>query len=250
MYLYKNKHFDLVFPMKASKFFIECADCDIKNKALFGNLCSKSLDKISYNKSCAEYKKGQVLFHEGTRPLGVFCVNKGKIKIYKIGFDGKEQIIQISKPGDLLGYKAMISEETYPVTAEALEDTKVCFVPKGDFLDILTDSSEFNHVLLKEACRELGLMADSLTSLAQKSVRERLAVALLMLKDTYGIDGTDDGLVEINLTREDLANIVGTATETVIRLLHDFKQENLIETKGRKIRVLEPKKLIKIGQLY
>ncbi len=236
--------------MKSSKFFIECSDCQVKGRSKFAGLCEKDLDSISYNKSCAEYKKGQVLFHEGTRPLGVFCINHGKIKVYKVGFDGKEQIIQISKPGDLLGYKAMISEETYPVTAEALEDTKVCFVPKGDFLSILDEAPSFNNMLLREACKELGIMADSLTSLAQKSVRERLAVALLMLKDTYGVDGIDDGPVEINLTREDLANIVGTATETVIRLLHDFKQEKLIETKGRKIRVLEPKQLIKIGQLY
>ena len=236
--------------MKSNKFFIECEDCSVRRDSKLSTLCHADLEKFSDSKSCAEYKKGQVLFHEGTRPLGVFCLNQGKVKVFKTGFDGKDQIIKISRAGDLLGYKAMISEDTYSVTAEALEDTKVCFVPKGDFLTILDGSPHFNNILLKEACKELGVMTESLTSLAQKSVRERLAVTLLMLNDTYGLDLESEGPVEINLTREDLANIVGTATETIIRLLHDFKEEKLIESKGRKIRILEPKKLIKIGQLY
>jgi len=237
--------------MKPGKFNIQCSQCGIHADSRFSKLCQPQIDEVDLSKSCADYRKGQVLFHEGTRPLGVFCVHKGKIKVYKTGYDGKDHIIKLSRPGDLLGYKAMIGEETYPVTAEALEDSQVCFIPKSDFLNILESSPELNHLLLQEACRELGLMADSLTNLAQKSVRERLAVALLMLKDTYGIENSeDDGPVEINLTREDLANIVGTATETIIRLLHDFKEEKLIETKGRKIRVLEPARLVKVGNLY
>lgn len=236
--------------MRGRRISLSCEECKSRSDSKFSSLCAHELSNISMNKSCTAYKKGQVLFHEGTRPLGVFCINEGKIKVYKTGYDGKDQIIQIAKEGDLLGYRAMISEESYPVSAEALEEAKVCFLPKSEFIGLLDHNSEFNHLILKEACKELGIMTENMTNLAQKSVRERLAVALLMLKDTYGLNGHDDGPVEINLTREDLANIVGTATETIIRLLHDFKEEKVIETQGRKIRVLEPEKLVRIGNIY
>jgi len=236
--------------MKNKRVDLACENCKVQEFTRFKSLDSDELDSMTYNKTCTAYKKGQVLFHEGTRPLGVFCLHAGKIKIYKTGYDGKDQIIQISKPGDLIGYKAMISEEMYPVSAETLEDATVCFIPKSDFLSVLDSSSQLNRILLKEACQELGVMTESLTNLAQKPVRERLAVTLIMLKDTYGIDAAENGEVEINLTREDLANTVGTATETLIRLLHDFKEEKLIESKGRKIKVLDDRGLFKVANIY
>ncbi|KAB1065654.1 Crp/Fnr family transcriptional regulator [Salibacter halophilus] len=231
--------------------YVGCEECRVKNDSLFKGLPDEEIENINYHKSCAFYKKGQILFHEGTRPLGVYCVNQGKIKVYRTGDDGKDQIIKIATGGDLLGYKALVSDELYPVSGETLENTKVCFIPKSEFLGMLTRVPSFGQQLLQAACHELGAMTQNITSLAQKSVRERLAVTLLMLKDTYDVDPAagDDTEVEINLTREDLANIVGTATETIIRLLHDFKDEKLIETKGRKIKVLEPEKLIRVGNI-
>jgi CRP/FNR family transcriptional regulator len=195
-------------------------------------------------KTCTKYKKGQVLFHEGTRPLGVFCVNRGRIKVYRLGIDGKEQIIKISAAGDLLGYKALISAQHYNLSAEALDDCVVCFVPKEDFLELLKPGGRFYTDILKAVCEENGVMASKMTEMAQRSVRQRAALSLLMLKDTYGIEHEQEGEIEINLTREDLANIVGTATESLIRLLNDFKKENLIETQGRKIRILDSKGLM------
>lgn len=227
---------------------IHCKDCQFRQHSLFGVLCNHEMEELNDAKSCTIYKKGQVLLYEGTRPLGVFCINSGKVKVYKLGADGKEQIIRIAKEGDILGYKAMISEETYPVTAETLEPCTICFLPKNEFLRLLSENQEFNQKLLQAVCHELGVMADNLTNLAQKSVRERLAITLLMLKDTYGVDGQNEE-VEINLTREDLANIVGTATETLIRLLHDFKEENLIVTKGRKITVVDTKGLVRAARI-
>lgn len=236
--------------MRSRRVEIECENCKVRHNSLLGEVCSESIAELNRNKSCTIYKKNQVVFHEGTRPLGVFCINSGKIKIYKTGAEGKDQIIQILKAGDLMGYRAMLSEDQYPVSAETLEESTICFIPKTDFLQVLNEDSDFSKKVIKSMSRDLGDMADTLTNLAQKPVRERLAGALLMLQDTYGLDGVEDGPVEINLTREDLANIVGTATETLIRLLHDFKEEKLIETQGRKIRVLEPKKLLRIANLY
>ncbi|MGB0390764.1 MAG: Crp/Fnr family transcriptional regulator [Salibacteraceae bacterium] len=236
--------------MRSKRIEIECQNCQIKESSLFNQLCTSSLADLNRNKTCTTYKKNQVVFHEGTRPQGVFCINSGKIKVYKTGAEGKDQIIKILKPGDLMGYRAMLSEDQYPVSAETLEETSICFIPKTDFIDVLNCDSSFTQTIIKSMSRDLGDMANSLTNLAQKPVRERLAGALLMLKDTYGMDHADNGPVEINLTREDLANIVGTATETLIRLLHDFKEEELIVTQGRKIRVLDTKKLLRIANLY
>jgi CRP/FNR family transcriptional regulator len=236
--------------MRGKRISVTCEECQVRGISKFGTLCDENLGLINYNKSCTAYKKGQIIFHEDTRPLGVFCVNKGKLKVYKTGDDGKDQIIQISKPGDMLGYRAMIGEDLYPVTAEALEEVHVCFVPKTEFERLLSESKDFSSMLLKEACHELGQMTEMLTNLAQKTVRERLAVSLLMLKDIYVNEEHPEELAEINLTREDLANIVGTATETIIRLLHDFKEENLIKTNGRKIMVLDAQRLVKVGNIY
>ena len=245
MYIHKQ-----ISNMRTKRVEIECEHCSILENSLFGELCLESQKEISQHKSCTVYKKSQVVFREGTRPLGVFCINSGKIKVYKTGAEGKNQIIQVLKAGDIMGYRAMLSEDQYPVSAETLEESTLCFIPKSDFLQVLNQDAVFTQTIIKLMSKELSAMAESITTLAQKPVRERLAGALLMLKDTYGIDGHDNGPVEINLTREDLANIVGTATETLIRLLHDFKEDKLIETQGRKIKVLEPQKLVRIANLY
>lgn len=221
-----------------------CQFCKSHHKSLFKSLGESEMDLIDAGKTCTRYKKGQALFHEGTRPMGVFCVNSGHIKVYRLGIDGKEQIIKVSSAGDLLGYKALISEQLYGLTAEALEDCILCFVPKEDFLSLLKPGSQFYMELLREVCSESSELTGRMTEMAQRSVRQRLALSLLMLKDTYGMEQEVEGEVEINLTREDLANIVGTATESLIRLLNEFKKEGLIETKGRKIKVLDTKALL------
>lgn len=221
-----------------------CAFCRSHHRSLFATLSDADIARIDRGKTCTRYKKGQVLFHEGTRPLGVFCVNSGRIKVYRVGMDGKEQITRISAAGDLLGYKALLSEHHYEQTAEAVDDCVVCFVAKEDFLSLLRPDSKFYMDLLKKVCEENSDMADKMTRMAQQSVRQRLALSLIMLKDTYGIESGTDGEIEINLTREDLANIVGTATESLIRLLNEFKKEEFIETKGRKIKVINPEGLI------
>ncbi|MFT6996296.1 MAG: CRP-like cAMP-binding protein [Cryomorphaceae bacterium] len=223
---------------------LACEFCQSNHRSLFGSLSDSERKSVGVGKTCTKYKKGQVLFHEGTRPLGVFCVNKGRIKVYRLGIDGKEQIIKISASGDLLGYKALISDQHYNLSAEALDDCVVCFVPKEDFLELLKPGGSFYTDILKAVCEENGIMASKMTEMAQRSVRQRAALSLLMLKDTYGIEHEQEGEIEINLTREDLANIIGTATESLIRLLNEFKKENLIETKGRKIRILNSKGLL------
>lgn len=227
-----------------------CEECKSVHNSLFSELDSESLKTITCGKSCIKYKKGQTLFYEGTRPLGIYCVNTGKIKVFKMSSQGKEQIIKICQAGDLLGYRATLSEEFYSASSTVIEDATVCFIPKDDFLKVLNTNPTFYSKVVRQLCHELGLAREQVTDLAQKSVRERLAGNLLMLFKSYHAENDDDTMIDIALSREDLANIVGTATETVIRLLSDFKKEGLVDLQGKKIKILKPKELAREADFY
>jgi len=225
-----------------------CETCDVRNTSIFKDLNGKEIEELSHSKGCHVYKKGQVIFYEGNYPSGLFCINKGKIKIYKLGESGKEQIVRLAKIGDIIGYRALVSGEPYRGSAEALEDAVLCHIPKESFLSIMQNDGPFAMRFMQLLCQELGEAEARLLDIAQKSVRERLAEVLLILKEKFGYEDQDQTL-NITLTREDLANIVGTATETVIRLLSDFKKENLIELKGKKIQLVDVAGLIKVANL-
>ena len=214
--------------------------CGVRDNSLFSNFCDHDLDHLNGVKSCAYYKKGQPLFIEGSFPRGVYCLNQGKIKVFTLGDEGKEQIIHIAKEGEIIGFRAMFSGEPYKVSASTLEESNICFIGKDEFLNMIDTNPTLRNGIMKELSKELGDRAIFITNMAQKSVRERLAFALLILGDIYGEE-------EINLTREDMANFVGTATETLIRLLKDFKEEGMIEIHTRKLKIVDKNKLINMA---
>ncbi len=230
---------------------IHCRDCKHRHIGRFNGMSSESLDILSNNKTCNIYKKGQLLLHEGSRPMGVYCIKQGKVKVFKLGQQGKEQITAILKEGDLVGYRAMLGDSLFHVSVEALEDVIACHIPKSDFMAAFESDKSLHAQIIGELSNEVIGLTSIITDLAQKPVRERTAAALVMLRDVYKNENAEtDSVVDINLTRESLANIVGTATETLIRILHDFKEENLIESKGRKLVVKDIKKLERIGGIY
>lgn len=235
--------------MAKVEFNIACTLCDHLKDSLFNGLSPEDLSRINNHKTCIQYKKGQNIFYEGTRPTGLYCMNGGKVKVFKNNVQGKEFIIYIAKPGDFLGYRALLSEEFYQATATVLEDAKICFIPKESFFEVLQKNPTFMRRVVQAVCHEMGIMEEKLAELAYKSVRERLAANLLMLKESYGMEGEGSTLIELALSREDLASIVGTATETVIRLLSEFKADGLIAFEGKKIRVLDARKLAKQADL-
>ena len=196
------------------------------------------------------YKKGQIIFRGGMTPSGIYLLTSGKVKKYTIGDDGKPHIFYICNSGEVLGYHALLGEESYPDYAETLEDSTLSFIPKDVFLSLLDQSKGLSRKLLKSLSHEFTVFIHSTTVFAQKTVRERLALALLMLKEKYTEKGAQEKPVEITISRDDLANIIGTAKETLVRLLHDFKEEQIIETKGRTIRILHPAKLVRIANFY
>jgi CRP-like cAMP-binding protein len=215
---------------------IHCQLCANRANSVFHNLNTTELDSISRLKSCMAFKKGQVVMHEGARPQGVYCIHKGKLKLYKVGVEGKEQILRFSTRGDLIGYRSILCNEPISASITALEDTFACYIPKSSFFEVIEENPKFSLNILERSCHELGEAGKMIASLAQKTVKQRIAEVLLMLQATFGVD--EEGYIDLKLTREELANMVGTATESAIRLLSELKGEALIETKGRRIMLL------------
>lgn len=219
---------------------VSCASCSARKNSLFGTYGESEVIDLNHEKMCNYYKKNQPLFIEGSFPRGVFCLNQGKVKVFTRGDEGKEQIIHIAKAGDVIGFRSMFSGEPYKVSASTLEESNICFIGKDDFLMMMDNNPTLRNGIIKELSKELGDRAQFITNMAQKSVRERLAFSLLILADIYGEE-------EINLTREDMANFVGTATETLIRLLKDFKEDEIIEIHTRKLQIVNRDKLLRIA---
>ena len=217
---------------------------------MFSELSEEHLCSLSDAKNFITHKKGQILYYENTKPLGVFCVSNGVVKIFKTASNGKEQIIRLAKKGDFVGYTSLIGEDVYTTSATIVEDASICFVPKEAFLKVLSEDVNFHKRLTKALCNDLGIMEGKLTDATQKTIRERLALMLLKLGDSYGIDGDTKQQLDIQLTREELAGLVGTATETVIRLLSEFKKDKLIDLQGKKIVLLDRKGLARLSDFY
>ncbi len=221
---------------------------DLRVFEIFKGLTDEEIALVTQSINATIHKRGHTIYTEGSRINGTYLVINGVLKIFKTGFDGKEQIIRFAKPGDLVGFRSVISEELACSTTKVIQDSVLCYLP-GDILEnLLKENSSFSMSLMKLTCKELGESNKFLTDIAQKTVRERLAEILLLLMDTFELDSESN--LQILLTREELANMVGTATESVIRLLSEFKNDKLIELNGRKIKLVNIPKLIKIGNVY
>jgi CRP-like cAMP-binding protein len=219
----------------------------IDSSSIFRHLTKEELAQIPLDQEPEFYKRGTIIYSEGSRINGFYCVQKGIIKIYKTGFDGKEQIIRFAKKGDIMGFRSTVSRERACTTAKVLEDAYILFIHGDTVIDFIRHNGNFALELLQIACKELGEANDYITDIAQKTVRERLAEVIIHLKKEFDLD--HEKYLQISLTREELANMVGTATESVIRLLSEFKQDGLIEIHGRRIRVMNEKSLIKIANI-
>jgi CRP/FNR family transcriptional regulator, polysaccharide utilization system transcription regulator len=224
----------------------ECSECKVFKRSYFSTLENGDLEDLKYEKSASVYKTGQIVFQEDSRAVGVYCLHSGKVKLYKVDNEGREQIVRFVIAGELFGYSSITGSRYYLVTAEAIEDSVVCFINANFFSELTSRYPEILRTLVTSLGTMLNDAEDKMISLARKQVRERLAESLLTLCRKFHPDGCMDNNV-LNLSREDLANIVGSATETIIRLLSDFREEELIEIEGRKIILKDVKRLRKIA---
>jgi len=200
-------------------------------------LCANQSDQL--------YQKGDVIFREGTVPSGIFIVKTGKVKKYKSDRSGKEQIVYVANEGELIGYHAVLSEERYPDSAAALEKSLLSFIPKEDFMEVLQRSPQFTQRLLKALSHEFTVFVNGISVFAQRTAQERLAIALIVLREKFKDVNFTGKEPDLNISRTDLANMAGIAKDNVIRLLKDFKTEGILETKGRKISIRDIRALVK-----
>jgi len=225
-----------------------CDKCSAETGSIFRHLTLEEGNLINFKKESRQFRRGDVLYREGSRISGFYCIHSGIIKVFKTGLDGKEQIIRFAKPGDIIAYRSVLSNEVACTSAKVIEDCNVCFIPSDILISFVKSNPDFSYELLKLACHELGEANSFITDIAQKTVRERLAEILLVLVNDFGLD--DENYLKISLTREELSNLIGTATESVIRLLSEFKSDKLVELNGRRIKILDSRGLEKISNVF
>ena len=226
-----------------------CKQCITRQLNSLGELTKDELIRVSGCKTSLFIKRDEVLFEEGKYINGIFCIKDGICKVTKMSTNGRDQIIKLVKRGDLLGERSLISEEVTNLKATALNDMEVCFIPKEEIIRDLKSNTSFTMSVLKDMADSLKEADNIIVDMAQKTVKQRLAETLLFLNKSFGSDNKEEPL-NIELSREDIANIVGTATESAIRLLSSFKKEKLIHLKGKKIYILNPNKLKVIANSF
>jgi CRP-like cAMP-binding protein len=233
---------------KPTPIHFDCEHCESRDHSVFSQIEGPQLTILSNTKACRVYRKGDMVFYVEDRPAGLYCVRQGNIKLYKVGTDGREQIIRLVGPGDVLGYRSLISGTPYASFAMAIDEAHVCFIPRSEFVNLLSGDANFSMRMMGLLSSELRTAEERMVDLAQKPVRERLAETLVLLQEKYGTEEDGESL-GIRLTREEIANIVGTATESVIRLLSEFNKEGLIEIRGRKLVIADREGLLAVANV-
>lgn len=223
----------------------KCEQCIVREFSSLKALNKEELVKLSDCKTSHIVKKGEVIFEEGDTINGIYCVKDGICKLTKLSPNGKDHIVKLIKKGELLGQRSMISDEPVNLTAVALEDMQVCFIPKSEVMGFFDKNNQFSMNVMKTICGDLKEADDQMVNMAQKTVKERLAETLIYLHDTFGKN--DDNTLKVQLSRDELASMIGTATESCIRLLSDFNKLGLIELSGKKIILKDINKLKKIA---
>jgi CRP-like cAMP-binding protein len=213
----------------------KCDQCIIKQFNSLKALTKDELIRISLCKTSRLIKKGEVIFEEGESLNGVYCVKDGVCKLSKLSANGKDQIVKLVVKGELLGQRSLIVNESANLSAVALIDMEVCFIPKYEIMNDLSKNPNFSMDILQQMAHDLKDSDNIIVNMAQKSVKHRLSEVLLYIHDHFGTD--DNGYLNVLLTREDYANIVGTATESAIRILSKFKKDGLISTVGKHIKI-------------
>ena len=213
----------------------KCEQCIIRQFNSLKSLTKDELVRISNCKMSKSVKRGDIIFEEGENLNGVYCVRDGVCKLTKLSENGKDQVVKLITKGDILGQRSLVSEESTNLSATALNDMELCFIPKREIMTDLQNNSNFSLDIMKHLAQDLKGSDNALVNMAQKPVKQRMAETILYIHDAFGTD--EEGNLNIILSREDYANIVGTATESAIRILSQFKRESLISTVGKKIKV-------------
>ncbi len=226
----------------------ECEKCVIRDMNSLNCASADELKDISRKKTTLHFQKGEVIFSEGSTLRGIYCLHNGKCKLTKLAPNGKEQIVRFIRKGELVGHRSIISNSVAHLTVTALEDMDVCFIPKQEIMEVFRNNPDFSLNMTKSLAEDLDEANAAIANMAQKNVRERLAESLLFFEKIFGVD--KEGYISVTLTREEIANAIGTATESTIRLLSEFKKEGYISLSGKRIRIEDKVKLQHLTEGY
>lgn len=225
------------------------ATCEGIGKCIFQSLDSAAWEEIEQNAIFNTYKKNAVIFLQGNLPNGIYCVQSGKIKIVLVNNEGKESISRIAGPGSIIGHRALFSGEVFHASAIALEDSIVVFFHKDYILNLLKFRPVVALQLLAQLSESVGASDVFSANLVHKNVRERLAGLLIKLKEDYGIKENNHYRLNIKLTREEMAAMIGTTHETLVRLITEFKNEEIIIQEGKNLIIINEQKLIEFANV-
>lgn len=232
--------------MTKKNYMSKCEQCIVRQLNSLKSLNKDELLRISACKTSKTIKKGEIIFDEGDHLNGVFCISDGICKVSKMSSNGRDQIIHLVKKGDILGERSLINDEVANLKATAINDMEVCFIPREEIIKDLEKNPAFTMNVLKDLASSLKSADNIIVDMAQKTVKQRLAEMLINLEEKFGHDL--ENILNIHLSREDIANIIGTATESAIRLLSEFKKEGIITLKGKNISLVNISELKKIAQ--
>ncbi len=218
-----------------------CENCIVRKFNALRAMSKEELKAVSDSKISKQVKKGDMIFDEGEKLGGVYCVRSGVSKLSKLSSNGKDQIVKLASKGEVLGQRSVVAEESSNLSAVAVSDMEVCFIPREAVVKTLHKNPDFTYEVLRHMAHDLREADDVIVNMSQKTVKQRIAEALLYLKSNFGEDS--EGYLALVLSREDIANVVGTATESCIRILSEFRKKQWIKTSGKRMAILEERKL-------
>ena len=223
-----------------------CMNCTKRDCSLLSQLSFKELELLNLDRYMLQFKKGETICKVGTKPIGLICLKDGKVKVTKQGVNGEEQIVSLKKPVDFIGFRALMSHSVCSESSIALVDSSVCIIRKDDFFKTISSNSDLAFKIITWFAEELGDTETRLVNLTQKHLQSRLAEALLLVHQVYGLN-EKDGHLGVALKRSDLAALSNMTISNVSRVLTLFVKEHLVETHQRHIKLLNVKALKEIS---
>jgi CRP/FNR family transcriptional regulator, polysaccharide utilization system transcription regulator len=219
-----------------------------KTENIFKSLPKESINRLEEVKICREYEKGDFIFEEASSAKGVYYIAKGKVKVSQLGVDGKYQILHLSKDGDVMGYRAVLSDDLFSCSAIAMEKSHICFIPKDTFIDLVANNSKLALSIIHLFSDELKKIESNLTKITQRPVKDRVAQALISLKNKYGFK-EDGKTINVIIKRQEIANMAGSTRETITRVLYHYQEIGIIKLDGKAIQIIDEKAIFDLGNL-
>jgi CRP-like cAMP-binding protein len=221
----------------------DCQLCKMRSSSIFHSLKEKEVEILNNCKSAHEYKRGQVIFYEGNPSLAIYCIHSGIVKLFKSGYSGEEFVIRLLGPSEIIGFRALLADEPFAATAQAVSDTKTCIVSKQNILNIINSSPDLSSKIMAKLAVDLRISEEQFLSRAQENVKQRTARMLLQLLETSNEYSGSNSRISMPILRSEMAQVVGTTPETLSRTLRGLAQKGIIRLTRSDISVINVDKL-------